>query len=310
MYNIVFSDFKIVHAPSLLQLENGVILLAFHGKKKQQVYQSIWLTQYKNKQWSEPREILSGSKAIGHCSNPVLFCYKKQLWIFVKTGVDPTQWQGGLIISENEDEHWSPFLSLPDGILGSTKNPPLILPDGRILIPSSREELVRWFPVMEIFDPQSETFDVISFKTKLEPQFRAIQPTLIPHSNHSILALFRTNLNFLYSSTSIDGINWSSLQKTNFPNPNSAITSVTCSENGDTYLAINPSSFNRRKLWLIRYHEEEKYQQLVAEIDHDNYEVSYPSLLILDRENLLVSYAINRRSIAVKIINRNNKVAN
>lgn len=306
--DIIFNDFRSAHAPSLLKLDNGVILLAFHGKKTNTAPQSIWLTKYEKNQWGEPREILSG-QTVGHCFNPVLFQYKKsQLWIFVKTGIQPTQWLGGLIVSESDGEHWSPYLALPKGILGSTKNPVLKLnhnmTDGQILIPSSREELVRWYPVMEIYDPHKGSFKTVSFEASLSPEFRAIQPTLISRSDESIVALFRTNLKFVYSSTSRDGNNWTELQKTNFPNPNSAINSVTDKESGDTYLAMNPSSYNRRKLWIIIYQEESKYPCVLTEIAHDHFEVSYPSIIIKDKQYLLISYAINQRSIAVKEIVR------
>ena len=61
--------------------------------------------------------------------------------LFYKTGPHPSEWTGYLTRSRDGGTTWSaPHERLPDGIVGPSKNKPLVLPaTGALLVPSSRE---------------------------------------------------------------------------------------------------------------------------------------------------------------------------
>ena len=294
--DIIFTDFCHAHAPNLVQLDNGVILLMFHGRKNRNETQSLYLARYENG-WTEPCKINLNTKS--KLFNPVFYKHNKEIWAFIKVGSNPDSWQGAVIISRNGHE-WTELLSLPANILGSTKNPPLTLPNGQILMGSSREHRYH-FPVMEIFNVETGDIKTISLEQSLtSPEFRVIQPSLVQLKGE-ILGLFRTNKKYIFSATSRDGENWSPLKATQYPNPNSAITTLT-TENG-YYLALNTSAYNRRVLAVI-FCSPEKEDVLVTKISHEhNKEVSYPSL-IFQGSYLVIAYSINQKEIGVKRIKR------
>jgi len=68
--NTIFSDFYIAHAVTLIKLNNK-ILLAFHGKRRKDFYQSLYICSYDAGKWSTPSIIETTGNS--NCWNPVFF---------------------------------------------------------------------------------------------------------------------------------------------------------------------------------------------------------------------------------------------
>lgn len=291
----IFQDFNTAHAANLLQLENK-ILLCWHGNKNQG-NQTLWLSENSAGNWSIPISLENTGDL--NCWNPVLFEAKNgQIWLFFKSGIVVEKWLGWMLISDNEGSSWSKPYPLPEGVLGPTRNPPVQLDDKWLLMPSSRELNNRRFPCFERYNVNSGEIAQIPLMNSDKSSFlRAIQPTLIKRPDQSILALCRSNLQHIYQTESFDnGCSWSPLLATDWPNPDSAVTTVSVEQG--YYLVMNPSKTSRSHLWII-YIPWEGERKCVFKLYNDGYPIAYPSMLALD-STLLIAYSISQQSIVVK----------
>src|SRR5205807_2317135 len=125
-----------------------------------------------------------------------------------------------------------------------------------------------------------------------------IQPTLFERSDQSILALCRSRgLGFICQAESKDnGETWSAARTTELPNPNSGIDGVRA-EDGDLYLVYNPTKQGRFPLSLARSADEGKTWKIVATLEDQLGEYSYPAIIQAQDKQLHVTYTWNRRHI-------------
>lgn len=188
--------------------------------------------------------------------------------------------------------------------MGPTRNLPLNLHNDWILIPSSQEQYNRKFPLFERFN--CKTGDIQKTRVTIEskaPILLAIQPALVQLPDQSILALCRSNLKSIYQTKSFDeGKTWPPLTETEFSNPNSAITTLTNTAKKGYYLVMNPAPTNRAHLWVIFTPWKGKARRII-ELYNNGKEISYPSLIALDKHKLLIAYSINQQKIMVKQLN-------
>ena len=110
------------------------------------------LSRHVDGKWTTPVELIDGSEHEEQefaCWNPVLFQPADgPLMLFYKVGLNPRDWWGALITSNDDGKTWSKPRrlgtngDLPEAnrnLLGPVKNKPIQLADGTILCPTSTE---------------------------------------------------------------------------------------------------------------------------------------------------------------------------
>ncbi len=235
--------FKSCHAATICSLGNGELMAAwFGGNFEGDTSVAIWTSFRKANGWTTPEKIASGTldgKPYA-CWNPVLFTdVKGKLYLHYKVGPNPREWKAFYKTSTDKGRSWSHAVQLPDSLLGPIKNKPLLLSNGNILYPSSRESLdeKNWTAHFETSDAVGNNWSSYSLPVT---EYGIIQPTLLRYEGKGIQALFRSRQNMIVQSWSTDeGKHWSVPTTTGLPNPNSGIDAATLQDG--TQLLVYPS---------------------------------------------------------------------
>jgi predicted neuraminidase len=205
------------HAATIVQTADGIILAAWRRDIDLVPNNEAWVATYRDGRWSRPRILATGSESGDDYTleNVVLFQPKGgPLMLFYYTGPRPyfnrtNMWAGAMktwgVIRTSTDngQTWSPPCPLgndpclPGGRLcGPTKNPPIQLPDGSILIPSSNElafkDGERQAALTWHFEKSTDMGRTWSVVQVLPPNpLRAIQPGFLVLGNGRLMALGR-----------------------------------------------------------------------------------------------------------------------
>ncbi len=234
------------------------------------------------------------------CWNPVLFQPNpNQIILFFKIGPSVTQWTGWYSISTDDGLTWSPKAPLPQGIIGPSKNKPLMV-GSRLLCPSSNEQ-ESWRIRFEYTDNGGRTWSHTPYVGAHHLQ--VIQPSIALLSDGSLIALCRSRNGYLATTRSIDsGTTWSPLQLIHMPNPNSGIDLCTLADS-TLILACNPTEQQRSPLVLFKSSDNGASWQHLRKLEDDpEGEYSYPAIIALDHHTILVSYTYRRQGIKVVAI--------
>lgn len=304
---LIFSKapFKQCHASSLIELSNGRMMTVwFGGTHERHPDVCIWGAVTDAKKWSAPTLLADGiiNDTLRYpCWNPVLFRSNTgELFLFYKVGPSPSEWWGMFKRSVDDGQTWSKALQLPAGILGPIKNKPIYV-GSRIVSPSSVENGDVWHAHMELSDDNGNTWSRSLLDTS--SGYKLIQPTLLSLQDGTILALLRSDQNFIVESRSTDkGITWSKPAKTSIRNPNSGIDAVTL-KNGLHVLVYNPANAGkewfegRSKLFVMVSADGEHRHDAYKLEDNVSGEYSYPAV-IQSKDGLVhITYTSNRTSI-------------
>lgn len=221
-----------VHASTIAETPNGLVVAWFGGTKEGAKDVGIWVSR-KRRSWSKPVRVAIGlvDGKRYPCWNPVLFEARPgELTLFYKVGPSPALWWGMSRTSKDGGVTWSAATRLPKGILGPIKNKPVRIGDGPILSPSSTESAdtpSRWRAHFERSTDQGKTWTVI-VPPVADSTLDAIQPTILTYKAGWAQALVRTQSGKIYETwTANRGLDWSVLSPTSLPNPNSGIDAVT-----------------------------------------------------------------------------------
>lgn len=235
------------HASTIAETTSGRLVAAwFGGTHERHPDVGIWLSRNEGGRWERPVEVATGVQANGQrfpTWNPVLFQPAKgPLFLFYKVGPNPREWWGMVMTSTDEGRSWSAARRLPDGILGPIKNKPVTLADGSWLSPSSTESLTDgWKAHFERSGDGGANWSR-SEAVDRGAGFDAIQPSVLFHAGGRLQALCRTRQGVVASTWSRDGgRQWSPLETTSLPNPNSGTDAVTLSD-GRQLLVYNHSA--------------------------------------------------------------------
>lgn len=310
---LIFNEapFKQCHASSLVELTDGRIMAVwFGGTYERHSDVTIWCSIRDKNGWSKPEQIADGiiNDSFRYpCWNPVLFKSRKgELFLFYKVGPSPDEWWGMFKKSSDNGQIWSAPEKLPDGILGPIKNKPVYTSSGRIISPSSVENRSVWNAHMEISDDDGKTWTKVPLDTTTG--YKLIQPALLTLNDGAILALMRSNQNYIVESRSTDeGITWSRPDKTNVMNPNSGIDAVTLNS-GLHLLVYNPSVSGkewfegRSKLYLAVSTDGYTWSDLLQLEDNSSGEYSYPAIIQSGNGLIHITYTFNRVSIKYVIL--------
>ena len=298
------------HASTLVETPDGLVAAWFGGKQERDPSVGIWLSRQVHGRWSEPVEVANGVRTGAPREptwNPVLFLPRHgPLMLFYKVGPDPQHWRGMLKTSEDDGRHWSAAQALPAGFLGPIKDKPVQLADGSIVSPSSTE-LGRWTIHFELSSDGGKTWQH-SRPVPNPDAIEAIQPSLLPWSEHRLQAIGRTKQDRVFSTWSADGgRSWSPLKLLGLPNPNAGIDAVMLAD-GRACLVYNPATHGqnwwdgRGTLALAVSADGGHWKRVLTLEDRRGEEFSYPAVIQARDGRLHLIYTWKRLRIVHVVV--------
>ena len=227
------ASFPQCHASTIAQTPEGDLVAAYFGGSYEKCPDvCIWVSRKPkgSSTWSEPMLVEDGVQPDGTpfaCWNPVLFQIPDgELLLFYKVAPTIQEWVGYLRRSRDGGRTWSEAERLPDGLLGAIKDKPVMLPDGRLIAPSSTENGT-WRIHFEISDDLGHTWRKVGPVNQPEG-FQCIQPSILIHKDGSLQALCRTKNGFVGTTWSRDrGETWSEVELLDLPHNQSGLDAVT-----------------------------------------------------------------------------------
>ena len=230
------------HASTITETPEGLVAAWFGGTKERNPDVCIWVSRYENGRWTEGQNVANGIMPNGErfaTWNPVLYQVPGgDLWLFYKVGPNVAGWTGWWMKSKDHGRTWSTPEQLPDGFLGPIKNKPVLLSDGTIMCPSSREGAGGWRVLFEYTRDGGKTWQKTEAINDGE-ELAAIQPSIIFHKDGRLQVFCRSkNRAILESWSSDNGMSWSPMTKSSLPNNNSGTDAVTLKD-GRSLLVYN-----------------------------------------------------------------------
>ncbi len=281
------------HSSSLVELPNGDMMAVWFGGETEGSPDAAHYMAILRKgatTWDKAKLFwkIDGQSA----GNPRLFCDASQrVWALLP--VNNGTWCGGGTMfyyrtSEDSGITWSKPVHVPelDTLLG--KNKPVLRPDGKIIIPVSRE--LQQTSAAIILDPKTKEWTV-SAEIAIGENIRCIQPTFANLSDGRVLALLRTNTGFIWKTYSEnEGKTWSLPKKTMLPNNNSGID-VARLANGHLMLIFNNTSSQKRTPLnaAISTDDGETWSYQMP-LESEEGEFSYPAVMQANDATIHITY--------------------
>jgi predicted neuraminidase len=298
-------SFPSCHASTVAETSDGLIAAWFGGTAEKNPDVCIWASRFTNGKWTIPVEVANGiqDKTLRYPTwNPALFNTGKEIILFYKVGPDPSEWWGEYITSADDGKTWSQPTRLPDQILGPVKDKPVLLSNGDLLCPSSTENN-GWKVHMEITPDFGKTWERTE-SLKYEDNIGAIQPTILFHKNGKLQTLCRSQNKMIVTAWSEDnGRNWTKLEPTSLPNPNSGIDAVTLKAGRQVliYNHIKPAKrWGDRNILNMAVSDDGINWKAAVLLENDpnkDAEYSYPAV-IQSKDGLIhITYTWNRKRI-------------
>jgi len=248
------APFPSCHASTIVETKNGLLTAFFGGTHERHPDVCIYVSRHDGGRWSAPREVADGVQPDGSrlpTWNPVLFRPRGgPIMLFYKVGPKPSEWWGMVKTSDDEGQTWSDAKRLGDGLLGPIKNKPVQLESGEVIAPSSIETTSDgWHVYFERSSDNGRTFAAMPYVPQ-DPAIKAIQPSVLIHSQTKLQAIGRTRSQRLFQTWSSDsGNTWSRLELTELPNCNSGTDAVTLAD-GRHILVYNHSATEKVRVPL------------------------------------------------------------
>jgi len=296
-----------VHASTLLRLDDGSFLAScFYGTKEGNPNVGICgAKRSADGRWSKPKRWAKVVKT-AHW-NPVLFQRPdSKIELFFKIGVDCSAWKTWRILSSDGGKRWGKPRELVPGDetggRGPVKNKAIVLSDGSILAPASRELEGKWRVFCDRSEDGGETWTASA-----EPKIArsvivkqgVIQPTLWESEPGKVHMLMRSSCGFVCRSDSSDyGKTWSEVKATTLPNNNSGID-LAKGPDGSLLLCYNKVGKNwgpRSPLNLAASTDDGKTWEDLLELETEPGEYSYPAV-IATPEGFAGTYTWKRESV-------------
>ncbi len=221
----------------------------------------IWSSLFHEGHWSEPIEIVTVSHSV--CWNPVLCKHPSgELFLFYYVGPDPRRTVSFMKKSRDGGISWSKEEILPAGIIGPTKNKPIVLANGTFICPSSvsvgepGDEFKATACWIEISEDKGLHWKKVGPLELPNRKFGVIEPALFFDKEGHLRMFCRDRANkigekgYIWEAISHDGgLHWSEFKQTNFPNPDSGFDIVDLGK-GKVVLIYNHSHTDRFPLSL------------------------------------------------------------
>lgn len=223
------APFPSCHSATIVETPTGLVASYFGGTKERDPDVEIYISRFVNGKWLAPVSAANGIQPDGKrlpTWNPVLYQVPGgDLILFYKIGPKPSEWWGMVRTSKDGGITWSEATKLPSGYIGPVKNKPVLLNNGNLFAPSSKEGK-GWRIHFEVTKDNGKTWRTIG---PIDSNgLDAIQPSILQHKDGKLQILARSRNRSLVESWSTDnGETWSPLAKTNLPNNNSGTDAVT-----------------------------------------------------------------------------------
>jgi len=221
------------------------------------------------------------------------------MWMFYKVGPNPRSWSGAYLKSKDDGKTWSKPVILPAGLLGPTKNKPILLSDGRVLCPSSVESYRAWTGWVERFKPDGTDWKRFGPIVYPGTNQGLIQPTLIEVRPGRVRAFLRSTrlIGCVCSADSRDGgRTWSPARRTVLPNPNSGIDAVRL-ESGAVVMVYNHTDSARTPLNAAISQDGGETWSRPRVLEDGPGEYSYPAVIQTSDGSIHATYTYQRRTI-------------
>ncbi|MBS0604902.1 MAG: exo-alpha-sialidase [Verrucomicrobia bacterium] len=296
------------HSSSLVQNADGEILVVWKaglgkGKSNFDIASKvgIWQVRFDGKSWSDAEKVHFEPDTV--VWNPVLGQLASgELLLFFRAGAYP--WLSTAFMKRSMDggKVWSDPAYLPAGIVGPSKNKPLVLKDGTMLCPSSTQvgDTDGIYPATAVWI--DFTSDGGQSWNKSKPlvipgqPFGAIEPALFFDQENNLRLLCRDRAcriggteGMIWTAVSQDnGKTWSPLEKTDLPNPDSAFDVVDLGE-GELVLIYNHSHTQRFPLSIAISRDGGKTWERKCDLEEKTGE--FPAAIQTGDKKIHVAYA-------------------
>ncbi len=307
------APFAQCHASTIAEAADGTLVAAwFGGTHEKHPDVGIWVSRREGGTWSRPVEVATGiqyARSAGGVHrhptwNPVLVQPPGgPLLLFYKVGPTPETWWGVRLQSADGGRTWGEPVRLPEEVLGPIKNKPVILADGTMLCPSSREAPgAGWTVHLELSRDFGRTWQLTPALESANG-IDAIQPSVLVHRDGRLQLLCRSKAGVIATAWSSDaGRTWSGLQATMLPNPNSGTDAVTLAD-GRHLLVYNPTRpaagqwGGPRTPLVVAISVDGLAWRTVATLESEPGEYSYPALIQGADGRVHVTYTWRRTRI-------------
>ena len=294
------------HAPTIVALADRLVVAWFGGTHEKNPDVGIWVAASRGldpgaDDWQPPRQVADGDGQA--CWNPVLTETPDGLLLFYKVGESPSKWRGAVLRSDDGGANWQPGRKLPPGLLGPIKNKPLALDNGDLLCPSSLEAQ-GWTCHFELLPRAwlagADGAGPVRHEVPDPNGLSGIQPAIV-RRGQGFEAFVRTKAGVVARTTSTDGADWSPLEVTSLPNPNSGIDATNLPD-GRVVLAYNPAATPKNRWGGLRtplalaVRERDGRWRQVHVLESAPGEFSYPAVICAN-DTVHVAYTWQRRSI-------------
>ena len=223
------APFPSCHSATIVETPTGLVASFFGGTKERDPDVEIYISRFVDGKWLAPVSAANGIQPDGKrlpTWNPVLYQVPNgELILFYKVGPKPSEWWGLFKTSRDGGKTWSDATKMPTDYIGPVKNKPILLSNGNLFAPSSKEGK-GWKVHFEVTKDNGKTWRTVG---PIESNgIDAIQPSILDHGNGKLQILARSRNRSLVESWSTDnGETWSPMAKTTLPNNNSGTDAVT-----------------------------------------------------------------------------------
>lgn len=323
-------EFDSPHAPAVLELKNGGVIVAwFGGRFEKDPDTAVWISKRYGGVWTKPKKLVD---VLGIAAwNPVLFRLNNgDIVLYFKIGAEIRLWHTEYIVSSDEGESWSEPAELVKGDIGGrgpVKNKPIYLSDNKTILAPASLECEYWDSFVDISYDNGKSWQMSELVPlrRVNPSERRmrdrrynkhfcfgkgiIQPTIWEDSDGTVNMMCRSTSSRIFQSKSYDkGRTWTLAYDTGIPNNNSGIDIARLND-GTLVLAYNPrenipgmTKGARTPLILSYSHDNGLTWNELCVLEDSDGAFAYPSIICNDNNEIMVVYSANREKIIFQLI--------